>query len=393
MKKTNSNHISTNFSKSGNATRQIFLFGFILFLWLPASSQLFTKITNTPINNAIEALSASWCDFDSDGDLDVFVNIAYSSPGNVPAYSQFFQNNCNGEFTRILAIPGNIAIDKGSWASDCSWIDYDNDGFTDLYASHGNRPNSLFKNNGDGTFTQITNINIVQDISKTTGNGWADYNNDGFLDLFVPNAFGAPESFLYKNNGNGNHWLDVKCIGTISNTSAIGARIYAKANINGTDVWQMREINANGKGIQPLNQHFGFGNATIIDTLKIYWPASHTTQIFTNVQPDRFIVIKEDVNTITEAKKCKADFLGNDVGTIKGYVFSDANNNCIFEPTIDNLFVNDIIKATVGDYYVSTKNDGSYNLRLPSGNFDVSQISSPNIQICPNIDTSYNLHF
>src|SRR2546427_33422 len=105
----------------------------------------------------------------------------------------------NATFTRITA--GIIVSDHGNTYSG-SWADYDNDGFLDLVAANGSgQRNFLYYNNGDGTFTKITAGNIVSDIGNSEGCAWGDYDNDGFLDLFVANL--GQRNFLYHNNRDG----------------------------------------------------------------------------------------------------------------------------------------------------------------------------------------------
>lgn len=98
----------------------------------------------------------------------------------------------------------------------------------------------------DTTFTKITTGAIVTDEGMFAGCAWGDYNNDGFLDLFVTN--GGPQgdvtrsNFLYRNDGNTNQWIKLKLVGTASNRAAIGAKVRVKATIGGNTVWQLREI-------------------------------------------------------------------------------------------------------------------------------------------------------
>jgi len=91
------------------------LFFAMFLLWhFTVNSQTFVKVTNSPINESIEAIGTSWGDYDDDGDLDIFLNTWSSSINNVMGYGKLFQNNCNGDFTRITAMPGDILKDVGT---------------------------------------------------------------------------------------------------------------------------------------------------------------------------------------------------------------------------------------------------------------------------------------
>src|SRR5207249_2215314 len=114
-----------------------------------------------------------------------------------------------------------------------------------------------YHNNGDGTFTRILSGSPVNDQDSFGASSWADYDNNGFLDLYVASVTG--HNLLYQNNGNTNGWVKVKCAGTISNRAAIGAKVRVKAFYRGDTRWQLREITGgDGDGnSQPLLAHFG----------------------------------------------------------------------------------------------------------------------------------------
>ncbi len=169
--------------------------------WSCSSPVLLYKNTNgtfTVGNNIIEDVTLScngvtWGDFTNDGKLDLYITRYFSK-------SKFLFRRDSVEFTMINSSP--IATDQSS-STGCSWGDYDKDGWIDMFVSNGqNQNNALYKNNGNGTFTKITTGAIVNDGGDSRGCQWGDYDNDGWLDLFVVNYQGQL-CFLYKNNGNG----------------------------------------------------------------------------------------------------------------------------------------------------------------------------------------------
>jgi hypothetical protein len=242
------------------------------------------------------ASCAAWGDYDNDGLPDLFVTSAGISP------NQLYHNEGGGVFTRATSGPKLVASPGGEF-NGCAWGDYDNDGYLDLFVSSFTEKNALFHNNGDGTFTRILSSAPAQGGGPNVVCGavsWVDYDNDGFLDLFVGVVTDSNESYLapaknllYHNNGNSNAWLEVKLIGTLSNRSAIGAKVRAHATIGGKSFWQLREIgNGGGYNCQPLVAHFGLGDATNVDTLRIEWP-SGLVQTLTNVPGRQILTVAE----------------------------------------------------------------------------------------------------
>ncbi len=225
-------------------------------------------------------ITPSWADYDNDGRLDVFVG-AYSQT------SQLLHNDGNGQWT---AIPLGPPLQTGAG----SWADYDNDGDLDLFITRGQSTtttNLLYANNGDGTFTQVTFGSVANDQGLWAGSAWADYDNNGFMDLFVSSHAGYPE-VLYRNHGNGNHWISLKLVGTRSNRSAIGAKVRVLATIFGKTYWQMREISGGNRHQNDLRPHFGLGDAPRAMTVRIEWPSGATEQ-YLNLARDEFHTLVE----------------------------------------------------------------------------------------------------
>jgi hypothetical protein len=311
----------------------------------------FSKILSGEIvTDAYYSRGCTWIDYDSDGDIDLFV--ANENGGNNCLYRNMLVESSTATFQKVTT--GSIVNDGGdSWSG--SWGDYDNDGDPDLFvANTSNQDNFLYTNNGDGTFTKVTAGVIVHDGGWSASGAWGDLDNDGDLDLTVTSAYGPSQlrNVLYRNTlmetgeahfekvisgpfvndagfsygialgdydrdgdldafvaktysenennalfrndyAGGNHWLEVKCSGNPSNRAAIGARIRARAIVGGIPQWQLREISGqSGYCGQSLEAHFGLGDATVIDSLIVLWPSGNT-DVFTSVGTNRVLSIVE----------------------------------------------------------------------------------------------------
>ena len=192
--------------------------------------------------------------------------------------------------------------------------DFDNDMDLDLYlvrlSSAGNLPNQLYENQGNGTFLQVPDAGGAAASSDGKGHSvtMADYDRDGYLDLFVTNGYGGypfnngPDQ-LFHNVGGGNNWLQIDLEGTISNRDGIGARLFATTPDGKT---QLRE---NGGGIHWCQQdqkriHFGLAQNQTVSELVIHWPSGTVqklkdvpvNQVLRVVEPGGRTSLSTDVN-------------------------------------------------------------------------------------------------
>ena len=258
---------------------------------------VFERILTGPlVTDNSSSWSGSWGDFDNDSDEDLFVTNGWPSGQN----DFLYLNNGAGDFTPVTTGP---VVTDAAFSASGGWGDYDNDGDLDLFvttAYSGNpTANRLYRNDlidsGSPTFERIVQGDIVNDTGDSYGLAWEDYNNDGFLDLFVARTQNEnQDNVLYRNDAtNGNHWLKVRCTGTTSNRSAIGARIRILASINGLPVHQMRTITGQtGYCGQSLKVHFGLGNAVTVDSLEVLWP-SGTVDHYAGVAANGLLEITE----------------------------------------------------------------------------------------------------
>jgi hypothetical protein len=250
----------------------------------------FVAVSNLVTSTTAPVIVGAWGDYDNDGRLDLCV--AAINGGT----SVVYRNLGNGEFERPTASPTIAGTHPFA-----AWADYDNDGFLDLFLAGYRSGNKLFHNNGDGTFTRITTGSIVNELPSLGGGSyaglWFDYDNDGFLDLYVINGDDASSiptaNQLYHNNGNSNAWLRVKLLGTASNRDGIGAKVRVQATYAGQVRWQRRDIiGGDEDNGNHLTADFGLGNATKVTTLRIEWP-SGAVQQFQNVATKQMLTVWE----------------------------------------------------------------------------------------------------
>lgn len=265
------------------------------FLYHNNGDGTFAKITSGRIvSDGGASQGCAWGDYDNDGLLDLFV-------ANRNQRNFLYHNEGNGAFTAITN--GSVVNDVGySWSP--AWVDYDNDGFLDLFVANGpvsgsGQNNFLYRNNGDGAFTRITTGSVVNDGASSDGCAWGDYNNDGFVDLFVSNL-NDQNNLLYRNDGNSNNWLTVRCVGQLSNRSGIGTKVRVRATQQ--NQWQMREISG-GSGYGSQNApyaYFGLGTVTNIDMVRVEWPSGIAQELWT-VTPNQLLSVVEPAASISPA--------------------------------------------------------------------------------------------
>jgi len=225
--------------------------------------------------------------FDVDNDLDT--DLYWTSWPEVA--NALYENRGGGLFDNVAAASGTD--DPIGWGISCNVGDVDLDGWQDLFVTNGfsssSGPNVLFHNLGNGGFADITN-SIGGGAFDGRGVAFADFDNDGDLDLVVTADVNEPNRLWRNDSPTGHHWLGLRLQGRRSNASAIGARVVV-TTVEGSYV---QEVSGGaGRGSQnSLPLEFGLGEAVVVEELTIRWP-SGTVQTRRNVAVDQYITVNE----------------------------------------------------------------------------------------------------
>jgi len=248
---------------------------------------VFTEISaSVGITEVDYSLGCDAGDYDNDGDLDIFV-------ATWENHSNKLYRNDGGSFTNITTTMGLVDLAP---TTSATWLDYDNDGNLDLFIrrSRGNN-NLLYKNLGNSFMQVQGSVGMGNDIANGVAVSVGDYNLDGSLDIYVGNW--VSENKLYRSSGNTNNWLQINLVGSLSNKSAIGAKVAITSDDG--NIMQLREVNG-GSGASSQNSltiEFGLGTADTVNTLIVTWP-SGIIESFSDIPSNQSIVLEEDNSNI-----------------------------------------------------------------------------------------------
>ena len=229
------------------------------------------------------SIGSCWGDMNNDGYIDLFAG-NFSHPDAWQDRARLYQNLGP---SKDWHFEQKWELTESAWQESYgspALADYDNDGDLDLYYStvYAGDHSRLWRNDGNWAFTNVTEAEGLAGMPTTYQAAWADFNNDGFLDL-------ATGGRLYQNRGNNNHWIKVRLEGNGStvNRAAIGAQV--RIDLGGGIILS-REVEAGtGEGNQTdLTLHFGLGSRREPVTLKIAWPDG-TKKMVSNVDVDQMI--------------------------------------------------------------------------------------------------------
>ena len=166
------------------------------------------------------------------------------------------------------------------------------------HSLNGRENNVLFRNNGDGAFSEVGWVNGAGRIEDGRGLAVLDADSDGRLDIVLRNFYQA--AGLLQNRRGSGHWIGFELEGTRSNRDAVGARIRVRSG----ELWQTRVVTT-GSGYlssSSLRQHFGLGNATHVDEVVIDWPSGERSEL-RNLEVDRLHSVTEGVERMVHSKE------------------------------------------------------------------------------------------
>jgi hypothetical protein len=238
-------------------------------------------------------------DYDRDGDLDWFVTSIYR-PETPPVRNgnRLYRNN--GVAAGFEDVTDEAGVREGDWGWGACFADFDNDGHLDLFHTNGHQepgqpefeddPSRLFMSNGDGTFTdRATELGLTH-TAQGRGLICTDYNTDGKVDVFIANNGNSPTVFR-NDHDNDNHFIGIDLIGIEQNLEAIGARVTVRT-ASGEQIGEVQLGNAY-LSHGPATLHFGLGQDDVIESIDVWWPGSDpVTSRIENIIVDQYITIE-----------------------------------------------------------------------------------------------------
>ena len=250
-------------------------------------------------------------DYDCDGWLDI-VKTNYSDQT-----ANLYHNNGDGTFYDAVFQAG-LGVNTKYLGWGVGLFDFDNDGWADIFMSNGHvfpevdtrrlhvtfkERKILYKNLGQGRFIDVSSSSgaAVAQPHPSRGTAFGDFDNDGDVDVVVINI-NEPPSLLRNDCHSKNNWLKIKCIGTKSNRSAIGARVRVVTGRHS----QIMEV-MSGSSFMSQNDfrlHFGLGQAPQADLVEVHWPLG-LMESFRSVEANRLVILQEGHGIVRSEKPGK----------------------------------------------------------------------------------------
>ena len=279
---------------------------------------------------------SSWIfDFDNDGNDDIFVS-GYSTDektaanlmienirtGKNPNRPYLYKNNGDGTYTDVAEESG---LNEPVATMGCNFGDLDNDGFLDFYLATGEPnlfsivPNRMFRNKSGSGFEDVTYTAGFGHLQKGHAIGFGDLDMDGDQDIYAVMG-GAYEGDIFQNIlfenpiGSENNWINIVLVGESSNRSAIGAKLVLTIDDRGEKRQIFHRIGTGASfGGNSLMAEIGLGQAEKIDMLEVTWPhVTNNKSVFKNVEVNQVIRITEHSKSVEKVDLPKVQFKKGD---------------------------------------------------------------------------------
>ncbi len=232
---------------------------------------------STEVLSDENGMGSAVADYDRDGDLDWFVSSIWDTGAASNGSGNRLYRNMDGQGT-FEDVTDEAGVREGDWGWGSCFADFDNDGHVDLFHTNGfqetrpqflDDPSRLFMSNGDGTFTERAAELGITHTGQGRGIVCTDYNDDGKVDIFIANNGNSPTVFM-NDHQNDNHYIAIDLVGIGANPEAIGARVTV-TTASGSQVDEVR-LGTAYLSHGPATLHFGLGEDDSISAIDVSWP-------------------------------------------------------------------------------------------------------------------------
>lgn len=322
------------------------------------------------VDTPLSGMGVTIGDYDNDGDFDIF-STHIQSETNILYQNRLADTNDRGSYNRggfvDITVDAGLGEDVGvgyfGWSTE--FLDIDNDGYLDIFVANGHgvvdfdnpqttvaQKNQVFRNNKDGTFTDIS-VQLgkgFNSFGSSRGMIVGDFDNDGDYDFFINNNNGRSQ-FLENRNSTGNHWINIRLQGTKSNRDGIGAKITLHVGLK----MQTRSVLSGSGYLSQSDKRvlFGLGNADVVDILEVMWP-SGLKQLFRSIKGNQFIVIVEGDDEVLIDKKATR--------SIKPKIKRSSRNSARIEERVRRKSKTDELAAIVKSKIVNNEIDATLRI-------------------------------